>query len=94
MGAVLRTRSAPTPAPLSRKPPARWRCSFDCLFAHQAVMEDYNIDRPLIRQEIVLKPQSVQVIVNFSNYPRVPWLFQRSIDASEPGALLLGVEVE
>lgn len=27
-GAVLRTRSAPTPAPLSRKPPARWRCSF------------------------------------------------------------------
>lgn len=57
-------------------------------------MEDYNIDRPLIRQEIVLKPRSVQVIVNFSNYPRVPWLFPRQIDASEPGVKLLGVEVE
>ena len=55
------------PAPLTRKPPARWRCSFYRRFAQQAVMEHYNIDRPLIRQEIVLKPRSVQVIVNFSN---------------------------
>lgn len=46
-----------------------------CLFAQQAVIEGYNIDRPLIRQEIVLKQRSVQVILNFSNYPRVLRLF-------------------
>jgi hypothetical protein len=52
--------------------------------------EDYNIDRPLIRQEIVLKSLSVQVIVNFSNYPRALWLFSLQIDARESSFSLLG----